>query len=302
MKHCILQFKPLTFEDAGTIKPFLAGSGSRSCDYSLGGLLMWIGCFGYEYCIHEDTLFIKGRMGGDSPREAFSLPIGRLSLPEAVSLLRSYCRCAGRLLDFSAIPCERIDEFRGLNPMAIGLMRHYSDYLYDIREMATYAGKRMAKKRNHQNRFMRDNPDWRVEEIGAENIALVKECFRRICEMEPADSAMQAYEREQVTHVLERPELYGFESLCLFAGGEVVAFTFGEVVGDTLHDHIEKMRRDVAGSGETVFSRFSAAMLEKYPHLNYVNREDDAGDIGLQRSKLSYNPVMMIDKYNVLFE
>ena len=43
-------------------------------------------------------------------------------------------------------------------------------------------------------------------------------------------------------------------------------------------------------------------MLEKYPHLNYVNREDDAGDIGLQRSKLSYNPVMMIDKYNVLFE
>ena len=35
--------------------------------------------------------------------------------------------------------------------------------------------------------------------------------------------------------------------------------------------------------------------------IDMVNREDDAGDPGLQQSKLSYYPDLMLRKYNVIF-
>lgn len=296
-----LCFKELTLDTIAEVRPYLPLSGSRSCDFSVGGIYMWIDKFKYHYCIYRDTLFIKGVMEDNVSRTAFSLPMGRLPLAESVGLLGDYCKACGLRLEFSAIPAERLDEFRALGPKAVSELRHWADYVYDAEEMASFRGKKMAKKRNHVNKFSSLYPSSRSEEVNASNVDQVKACFRTICEAEPASGSMADYERRQVWHVLDHLDAYGFESLCLWADGRVVAFTFGEVIGDTLHDHIEKMLYSVPGSGETVYHRFAAAMRAKYPAIAYINREDDAGDEGLRRSKLSYNPVMMVDKYNVIF-
>lgn len=54
-----LRFSPLTLDDVPRILPYLGCSTSRTCDFTVGGLLMWAGYFNYTYAIHNDTLYIK---------------------------------------------------------------------------------------------------------------------------------------------------------------------------------------------------------------------------------------------------
>ncbi|MDE6611839.1 MAG: phosphatidylglycerol lysyltransferase domain-containing protein, partial [Muribaculaceae bacterium] len=107
--------------------------------------------------------------------------------------------------------------------------------------------------------------------------------------------------REQCLDVLGNYSHYGMEGAMLRDGsGEIVAFTAGEIIGDTLVLHIEKMRHSVAGAGETINQLFAGRMLERHPGLLYINREDDAGDPGLRYAKESYHPAFKLRKYNVL--
>ncbi len=76
--------------------------------------------------------------------------------------------------------------------------------------------------------------------------------------------------------------------------------TLGEVVGDTLYVHVEKMNHDVAGAGETINKLFAENMVSRYAGLRYINREEDMNDEGLRFAKESYHPVAILDKCNVL--
>lgn len=49
------------------------------------------------------------------------------------------------------------------------------------------------------------------------------------------------------------------------SAGRMAAFTIGEVIGDTLFVHIEKIDHAVAGAGETVNKMFAARMTARIP-------------------------------------
>ena len=74
--ECNLAFKPITFESLPEIEPFLHRQTYRTCDFSIGGIYMWIDYFGYEYCICHDTLFIKGGEENNLQNTAFAIPVG----------------------------------------------------------------------------------------------------------------------------------------------------------------------------------------------------------------------------------
>lgn len=81
----------------------------------------------------------------------------------------------------------------------------------------------------------------------------------------------------------------------LRAGGRLVAYTLGERINsDTFIVHVEKAFSDVTGA----YPMISRTFLEhEAAGLQYVNREDDAGDEGLRKAKLSWNPAYMLEKY-----
>lgn len=260
---------------------------------------MWAEYFRYEYCIIDNTLIIKG-VAEDNPKvTAFSLPIGPMPLRRSVAMIERYCHSHRLPVVFSAIPGDRLAEFMAIHPgMRYTELADWSDYIYQIDTLATLRGKKMNKKRNHVNRFVADHPDYVV---GAVTAAMVDELVAMTEETADSLTPLAVYERRQCADTLRKLPLYGFESAVLRTapGAPVCAYAAGEVMGDTLYTHIEKVDHRVAGAGEMINMLFAQLMHEKYPSLQYVNREEDTGDEGLRHAKQSYHPAALLGKYNI---
>ena len=263
---------------------------------------MWVSYFDYQYAIVDDTLFIRGRVEDDRTKPAFSFPIGKMPMAEAVALLGKQCREEGIALEFSAVPEYAVGELKELGAKTVTELSHWGDYLYEIESIATLHGKKMGKKRNHVNQFMTAYPDWQLLDLDASSLDLAREVMK-LFESEGDDTPEAIAERKLTNDILEMfatspGEMHG---AILMAEGKPCAVTVGDVKGDTLFVHIEKALREFPGSYEMINKAFAARMLELHPALRYVNREDDAGDEGLRQAKESYHPVDILKKYNVIF-
>jgi hypothetical protein len=66
---------------------------------------------------------------------------------------------------------------------------------------------------------------------------------------------------------------------------------------DTYDIHIEKAFGEIKGAYQTINQQFAAFLQKEHPDLVYINREEDMGQAGLRKSKLSYRPAIMVEKY-----
>lgn len=296
-----LKFRRIGVDDIPLLRRFVSAADSRTCDYTVGGIVMWTDYFGYEMCVYDGTLFIKGLCEDDLSRPAFSLPLGCGDVSDAVERLREYCIRHDVPLVLSAVPEDSLVGFAGMR-CSIDELSDWADYVYDIKSLATLKGNKYSKKRNHYNRFVSDNAGFVFEPLSGDNLPGVYDFYLNLDNHDGVEGATAAVEREAVFDVLRRFDRYPFEGAVLkLPDGSVAAFTVGEVIGDTLYVHIEKMRHAVAGAGETVNKLFAERMLAEHPLLRWVNREEDVGDEGLRRAKESYHPVMKLRKYNLIF-
>ena len=294
-----LVFKPITLNSLSEIAPYLPQQSYRTCDFSIGGIYMWVDYFGYEYAICHDTLFIRGGEEDHLQNTAFAVPVGALDLKESIPLLGAYCRQHGQALILSAVPEPAAQTIAELYGCPVTELPDWGDYLYRASDLATLVGHRFNKKRNRVNKFKSTYPDFQYEPVTAQNLPELKAFFDRYMQAYHKDSELFAYEESKVAQVLREYDRLPFEGGLLRVGGEIAAFSVGEVVNDTLIVHIEKARKDIVGAYEAINYFYSAQMAETHPEVQYINREDDAGDPGLREAKLSYNPETILKKYNI---
>ncbi len=297
----MLKFEPVTIDIADKLLQFVQPEKTRSCDYTPGNLIMWARFMDYRYAIEEDTLFISCKSQNDMKSEAFLPPIGKMELKEAVAILKEYCENTGKELRLTAVPQEFVEELQSILPhFECEELENWSDYVYDIQKLATLQGKALNKKRNRYNKFITEQPAYTYNRCTADDITDVVKFLasNRECQHNREDN-MRCYEHWQCMATVRNLLKYEQPAGVLRIDGRITAFTLGEVFNDTLFVHIEKADHNIAGASEAINRLFVNDILAEHPELVYANREEDLGDPGLRQVKRAYNPVMMIQRYEM---
>ena len=297
----MLDFRPITIEAVEELLPFAKEQHTRSCDYTPGNLVMWTRFMDYKYAIENGTLFISCKSQGDMQSEAFLAPVGKMKFKESIPLLQAYCNETGKELRLTAVPQEFVEELQEALPdYTCNELENWSDYVYDIQKLATLQGKALNKKRNRYNKFITEQPDYIYHRCSDDEINSVVKFLaeNRECQHNREEN-MRCYEHWQCMATVRNLLKYKQPAGVLYIDGKIAAFTLGEIFGDTLFVHIEKANHEIAGASEAINRLFVNDILSQHPELVYANREEDLGDPGLRQVKRAYNPIMMIQRYEM---
>ena len=174
------------------------------------------------------------------------------------------------------------------------------DYIYNVRDLALLKGKAYQSKRNFANRFQKNHPDCQVVPIEGETLEAVKKMleawYANRQEKDPLGDYLM--ERAALTKALEHREELGLEGIALVEDGKVLAMTLGSALTeDTFDVHFEKAVDTEEGAYARINQAFAGYIMEKYPNVAYLNREDDMDLEGLRKAKLSYHPARLQEKY-----
>lgn len=291
----MLEFQKLELEHIPLIRPYFLRQERRMCDCTIGSTLMWRDYFDNCFAIVDDTLMFRSRyLDG---QYAFTVPIGA-NVAGALTLLEEYCVERGIGLEFCTVAPADLDMLKQRWPgLTVEDNRDWYDYLYESRDIVEFAGKKYANQRNHIRRFERDCPDWNFERMTEKSMDEVREFYCRFLQERDKESETAQAEVGKVFEVLDHYDEYGFLGGILRAEGKIVGISMGEIVRDVLFVHIEKADTSYSGVYQKLVNCFAREFVTD--EVRFINREEDVGDPGLRKSKLSYRPVKLLEKYTV---
>lgn len=287
-----MEFKPVKAEDKEKINRYLAHVHTRSCDMTFANIFLWKDFYEALYAECGDTIVFRS----DEEQTSFSFPLGAGEPKPVIEELMALCEEEGIPLLFHDISKEMEAYLEENYPgqFVVEYDRDEADYIYETEALIELKGRKYHGKKNHINKFMKTY-DWSYEEVTEDNL---QECLTMLriwkadnCTPEDIEKHAEICVSESA---LKNREFLELKAGLLRADGRVVAFSVGEkITPDTFCVHIEKAYADVPGAYTMINQQF---LLHEAADCKYVNREDDVGDPGLRKAKLSYHPVFMEEK------
>lgn len=289
MEFLGLKFEPLDVSLRPVLEPFLTTHPHPLTGFSFAVLAVWVPVYRYTWTfLDKDLLLISCEVDSTGNRHLLQ-PIGNFGKTHEEWLLGALDKLDYRLRFFglSRAFVDSHQEF--LSQFTLRGDRDGANYIYDVQELATLAGKKFQKKRNLISQAQREY-SWKVEPLTPERIP---ECQRVMLEIEREGSIETPSAHNEARAVAEALRLFGrlaLEGLLISVAGAPVAFAVWEQqYPGTAVVHIEKALRSYKGLYQVVNQEVAKALLER--GYQFVNREEDGGNEGLRQAKLTYNPI-----------
>ncbi len=286
-----LTFAPITLDGQDEYNRLLAACPQKPSDYSFVNIWGWGREYGLEWAFATDHILLRQTL----PQIAYWAPVGdwnTLEWPAVWAALPEdalFIRIPEMLKDIwtETLPGVLVEE-----------CREHWDYLYEVEELVELKGRKFHNKKNLRNQFERDNEFHfvRLDEKTVEcALALQTDWF--LWRNTENDQTLDAENRAIIKVMHDWSKLTGLIGGGLVVGDKMIAYTIAEALdAETVVIHFEKGCPQFKG----VYQAINQIFLEQCCRgFRIVNREQDLGDEGLRKAKLSYNPLDFLKKYRV---
>lgn len=293
-------WKVLELKDKDLFKPFY--SETEVSDLSFTNLLLWRFARKIEYSQINNLIYIKTTYPEQDPY--FFFPLGKVTKQNfLISLSKIFTDSQKKTLTLKAVTKNQLtflQDIFGKNISFESELNHF-DYIYPIKEMTFLEGRKYHKKKNQLNYF-KNNYCYTVETLSEDNLEEVKNFsfFWLQHKQDENNQITLTNEYQGIISVLENFRQLAIRVLVLRVDEKVIGFSISEKLNsNTALIHIEKANSEYKGA----YQALNQLCLEKFwQDLKFVNREEDLGLESLRKSKLSYHPSELREKFKVILE
>lgn len=270
-------------------------------DHNLSFTNMFLWKRQFKLSVHVDEKFIIVLC--DYKGEIFSLnPLCTIeNMKYAIEFLKDYFKEINKpfIIHNCVVKVKNTIEELYPNDFTYEITRDSFDYLYTVEKLLTYSGKKLQKKRNHLNNFKKNYQDNVITKV-IDNQEVINDCIEYskiwFSNKEVQDEYLPA-EIEGTIDVLNNFDKLSCEGLAVYIDGKVVGFGVGTQLNDTTAViNIEKANANIQGLYPYLRQQVVSTFFDD---LVYINTEDDVGDENLRKSKLSYQPEYLVEKYTI---
>lgn len=261
-------------------------------DYALANVFGWAEPYGLEWSFSEGLVWIRQTR----PEPVCWAPIGPWDNYDW-----NNCPLLPSVGRFTRIPEYLAMLWRQIFGPRIRLeeCREHWDYVYRVEDMISLAGDRLKKKKAALEAF--------TSGYDHEYTPMGPECVEEVLAMQEKwlswhegrePSLPLVMENRAIARVLQHfDQIGGLMGGAIRVRDKVVAYTVAEPLGkgsESLVIHFEKADTRFEGAYQAINRMFLSDAGRGY---TYVNREQDLGDEGLRKAKLSYDPALFLKKY-----
>ena len=296
-----LHFKKLEAEDVEALRRFYGQRRDMTCDSVILDSFLWARYYQVAFAVCDEKA-ILWTMTVDGRKYA-SLPVCALEdLPKYFYQLEAYFNEVLHLPLEIYLADELAVEYLNLPPdrYSVRELPDAKDYLYSAEKLKTLSGKKLHKKKNHLNSFLKEY-EGRFE-------------YRTICcsDRDEVWRFLEAWRIQKGQEVEDHldPEVEGIHEILnncsvfdvrmggIYVDDKLEAFSIGSInpMEKMAIIHIEKANPEIRGLYQYINQQF---LIHEFPDAEIVNREDDLGLPGLRRAKESYDPIGFARKFRI---
>lgn len=301
----MFDFRKIQLEDRAWINERLKISDFRGCEYCFANNMAWQRLSDTVICRHDDFYIScckdKNRAYVTFPSGVKLDDTGKEKYIKLFSELKKHFENMGLGMAVSSVTQENLQwlkEYYGEN-ISYTHNPDSSDYVYNSCDLAQLKGKKYHGKRNHIKHFKEN--DWSFEPVAAKNAEeCIAFCTNIYNDSNGYNEFSKIVEQYAINLFFTNFNELDLKGGILKSGEKIVGVSLGERLNsDTFVVHIEKAKGEMQGAYQMLCSQMAETFGLSF---RYINREEDMGIEGLRRSKRSYYPAFMVDKYTVDFK